>query len=125
MEKREICRLSELFLGEEEEPELELTITVININPGCNRELLGKCESLRGYMAFVKKVRDKLAAKIKLEEAVRQAVDECISGNVLTDFFREHREEIVEMSVYEFNQELHDQVLLEDGRIHWLYIGRS
>ena len=113
--ERMTYRLSELFFREEKEPGLELVVTAVNINPGCSQELLDKCESLRGYMAFVEKVRVKLAAEVKLEEAVRQSVNECISENILEDFFREHREEIVEMGIYEFDQELHDQVLREDG----------
>ena len=113
--ERQVYRLSELFGRGEEEPELELVVTVININPGCNRELLEKCESLRGYMVFVKKARDKKAAGIKLESAVYQAVEECISEGILTEFFTEHKEEIVEMSIFEFDQELHDKTLYEDG----------
>lgn len=113
--ERATCRLSELFSGEEKEPKLELIVTTININPGCNGELLEKCESLRGYMTFVGKVRDKRGIGIKLEEAVRQAVNECISENILTDFFEENREEIIEMGIYEFDQEVYDQVLLENG----------
>ncbi len=113
--ERMTYRLSELFFREEKEPGLELVVTAVNINPGCSQELLDKCESLRGYMAFVEKVRVKLAAEVKLEEAVRQSVNECISEKILEDFFREHREEIVEMGIYEFDQELHDQVLREDG----------
>ncbi len=113
--ERAACRLSDLFSGEEKEPELELIVTTININPGCNGELLAKCESLQGYMAFVGKVRDKRDAGVKLEEAVHQAVNECISENILTDFFKKNKEEIVEMSVYEFDQEVYDQVLLENG----------
>ena len=113
--ERAACRLSDLFSGGEKAPELELVVTTININPGCNGELLGKCESLQGYMVFVGKVRDKRGAGVKLEEAVRQAVNECISENVLTDFFKENREEIIEMSVYEFDQEVYDEVLREDG----------
>ena len=113
--ERETCRLSELFSEKEKDPELELIVTTININPDCNGELLEKCESLRGYMTFVGKVRDKLAAKVNQEEAVRQAVNECISENILTDFFKKNKEEIVEMGIYEFDQELYDQVLLENG----------
>ena len=113
--ERKVCRLSELFSREEKEPELELIVTIININPGCNGMLQKKCESLRGYMTCVGKVREKRGIGMKLEEAVRQAVDECISENILADFFREHKEEIVEMSVYEFNQEVYDQTLREDG----------
>lgn len=113
--ERQIYKLSDLFCREEENPELELQVTVININPGYSRELLEKCESLRGYMAFVEKVRSKKASGIKVESAVRQAVDECVSERILAEFFKEHRKEIIEMSVFEFDQELYDRVLLENG----------
>ena len=122
--ERMTYRLSELFSREEKEPELELVVTAVNINPGCSRELLYKCESLGGYMAFVEKVRNKLAAELKVEEAVRQSVNECISEKILEDFFWEHREEIVEMGIYEFDQELHDQVLREDGEAIGMEKGR-
>lgn len=115
--ERQIYRLSELFSQKEEEPELELVVTVININQGYNRELLGKCESLRGYMVFVEKARDKRKAGMKTENAVYQAVEECISEGILTGFFREHKEEIVELGTFEFDQELHDKTLFEDGVI--------
>lgn len=113
--ERQVYKLSDAFSREDADPELELKVTVININSGCNEELLEKCESLRGYMVFAEKVRAGRDAMLSLEEAVRQAVEECISGGILAGFFREHREEIVEMGVYEFDQEFHDQVLLEDG----------
>lgn len=127
--ERQVYRLSGLFFGEEKEPELELKVTVININPGYSGELLEKCESLRGYTVFVNKARDKKICGVKPGEAVREAVDECISEGVLADFFRENREEIVEMGVYEFNQEVYDEVLREDGEAIGLEkgieIGRS
>ena len=46
---------------------------------------------------------------------MRQAVNECISEIIFTDFFEKNREEIVEMGVYEFDQEVYDQTLREDG----------
>ncbi|MCM1025285.1 MAG: hypothetical protein NC432_02550 [Roseburia sp.] len=107
--------LSELFERKEEEPELDLKVTVININPGYSRELLEKCESLRGYMSFVEKARKKKDAGLGSEAAVRQAVDECVSENILTEFFRKHRKEIVEMGVYDFDQELYERLLREDS----------
>lgn len=115
--EKQVYRLSDLFFREKEEPEIELKVTVININQGYNRELLERCESLKGYTIFVKKARDKKASGLKTEEAVRQAVDECISEGILTEFFKENREEIVEMSIYEFDQEVYDEVLREDGEM--------
>lgn len=123
--ERQVYRLLDLFSRDDQNPELELKVMVININPGYNRELLDKCESLRGYMAFVEKARNKKASGIKLEQAVRQAVDECISEGVLDGFFKRHSEEVIEMGIYEFDQELHDQVLLEDGEAIGLEKGKA
>lgn len=113
--EKNVCRLSDMFERREKEPELELKVTAININPGYNEDLKEKCESLKGYMEFVKKVRDRKDTGMKVEEAVRQAVDECVSEKILTEFFTEHRKEIIEMGIFEFDQELHDKALLEDG----------
>lgn len=115
--ERQVYKLSDSFSGEEMNPELELKVTVININPGYNEELLERCESLKGYMLFVKKARDKKAVGIKLEDAVRQALEECIAENILAEFFQSHKEEIVEMEIWGFDQELHDQAMREDGEI--------
>ena len=122
--ERQSYRLSDLFCREETEPGLELKVTVLNINPGYNRELLEKCESLSGYTTFVEKARNKRGFGMKAEEAVRQAVDECISEGILAEFFKENREEIVEMGIYEFNQEVYDEVLREDGEARGIEIGR-
>lgn len=113
--ERQVYKLSDSFHGKETDPDLELKVTVINISPGCSRELLENCESLRGYMIFVEKVRAGRTAELSLEEAVRQAVEGCISEGILAEFFKKHKEEVVEMGIYEFDQELHDKVLLEDG----------
>lgn len=121
--ERQIYRLSDLFCREDKDPELELKVIVININPGYNRELLEKCESLKGYVIFVQKIRDKKSSGIKLEKAVSQSVDECISDGILADFFKNNREEIVEMGVFEFDQKLYDQVLLENGKEEGITIG--
>lgn len=114
-DRKNLLSLYNAMNGTSYEKEEELEVTVININPGCNRELLKKCESLRGYMIFVEKVRAGRTVTKSLKEAVHQAVEECISEGVLAEFFRKHREEIVEMGIYEFDQELYDQVLREDG----------
>lgn len=50
-----------------------------------------------------------------MKRAVSEAVAECIAGDILADFFREHREEIVEMGIYEFDQEVYDQVIREEA----------
>ena len=48
-------KLSDSFLQQVEDPELELKVKVYNINPGKNPELLEHCQRLKEYMIFVEK----------------------------------------------------------------------
>ena len=84
-----------------------------NINAGntinsrtYSSEFLSKCETLKDYMTFVNKVRVKTdIEKIDIRTAVIEAVDECIAENVLSEFFRNHREEVITVSIYEYDEE--------------------
>jgi len=118
-------RLSDLYERDAKDPELELVVRQININKGYNEELLKKCESLRGYMIFVNKVREKKAAGMELRDAVTAAVDECVRENVLAGFFREHRSEVIEMGIYEFDEEAYERVIREESEQEGIKKGRE
>ncbi|MEI3242313.1 MAG: hypothetical protein V8S09_06450 [Lactobacillus rogosae] len=80
-------------------------------------EFLSKCETLKDYMIFVNKVRVKTdVEKIDIRTAVTEAVDECIAENVLSEFFRNHREEVITVSIYEYDEEGHLEIVKEEGR---------
>ena len=48
--------------------------------------------------------------------AIERAIEECIKDEVLADYLRKHREEVKHVSIYEFDQELYDEGIREDGR---------
>ena len=58
--EKEVLKLSDAFINHTDTPEIELTVTVYNINPDNNTQLLEKSEVLRGYMIFVNRVRENL-----------------------------------------------------------------
>ena len=95
-----------------------------NINAGntinsrtYSSEFLSKCETLKDYMTFVNKVRVKTdIEKIDIRTAVIEAVDECIAENVLSEFLKNHREEVITVSIYEYDEEGHLEVVKEEGR---------
>lgn len=96
---------------------IELTVRIININYGHNMQLLDKCPSLSGYARFVAMVRQNMET-MSLPDAAEKAVDQCISENILRDFFMEQKNEVVAMSIYEYNEEYVMQVTYEDGKEH-------
>lgn len=152
LEAESTLRLSDMYEKNVDNPELELTVRVININTdnyagnkartinskysnGSGRnskdnnnfnrtnmytyssEFLSKCETLKDYMTFVNKVRIKTdIEKIDIRTAVTEAVDECIAENVLSEFYRNHREEVITVSIYEYDEEGHLEVVKEEGR---------
>lgn len=93
---------------------MELTVRVININYGHNKELMEKCQVLKGYAQFVSIVRKNLS-HMELKEAAEKAVDECIEKNILKDFLLEQKSEVVAMSIYEYNEEYVRKTFYEDG----------
>ena len=50
-----------------------------------------------------------------IEAAVTMAVDECIEEDILADFFRKNKAEAIQMSIFEYDEELHKKTLLEEG----------
>ena len=98
-----ISRLSDAFLHTGAEPALELIVTTLNINEGHNCELMQHCRKLKEYAQYVTKVR-KYAEQLPLEDAVEQAVTECIRENILADFLKKNRAEVVAMSIFEYDK---------------------
>ena len=77
MEERTELRLSQAYEHFEGEPNLELKVRVLNINAGHNAELMEQCRMLKEYAQYVARVHG-YTASMKLEEAVRRAIKECV-----------------------------------------------
>ena len=111
---KQVLRLSESFLKKQEEPELELLVTVYNINWGYNKELMKACHLLEEYAQYVEQVRQ-FASKMPFEEAVEKAVDYCISNGILADFLSKNRAEAIAVSIFEYDEEKHMRSEREAG----------
>ncbi|MCM1084078.1 MAG: transposase [Clostridium sp.] len=130
--ERKEFRLSDAYTHREENPSLELVVLQLNINPGYNDELMKACPTLREYMLFVDKIR-KCSKTMDINTAVTRSVDECIKENILADFLRKNKMEVIAMSIYEYDAELHEKTLQEigyekghvDGRNEGIGIGRK
>ena len=113
IEDEDEIRLSGMYEISTDNPELELKVRVININEDVH--ILNKCKTLRDYMTFVNKVRFKMGVQgDDVRIAVTEAMDECIDEDILVDFFEKHREEVVEVSIYDYDEEEVRRVLAEE-----------
>ena len=113
IEDEDEIRLSDMYEITTDNPELELKVRVININEDVH--ILNKCKTLRDYMTFVNKVRFKMGVEgDDVRIAVTEAMDECIDEDILVDFFEQHREEVVEVSIYDYDEEEVRKVLAKE-----------
>lgn len=113
--ERKEMRLSDSFMTDTGEINLELVVLQININKSMNPEIKQCCKTLYEYTQYVDRVRE-YSKKMSLENAVEQAITECIEENILRDFLYKNRAEVMRMSIFEYNEELHRKSLLEEGR---------
>ena len=105
-----VNHLSEAFENLSSDPKLELEVLTININEGHNPELMEQCQILKEYAQYVACVR-KYAKEFELNEAVKLAVDECIRNNILSEFLRANKSEVIAMSIFEYDKEEEERKL--------------
>ena len=97
-------KLSDAFEKHVDNPELELVCKVYNINFGKNEKLLAKCAVIKQYMTFVDYVRfyHKEQDYDDLGRAINRAIDRCIEEDVLADFLKENRAEVIKVTQLDY-----------------------
>jgi len=118
-----VLRLSDAFKNADglraenpDGPALELVVHVYNINQGYNAELMGKCETLKGYSVLVSKIWE-CRETMELEAAMEAAVRYCIDNDILRLFLKANSSEVLNMLITEWN--------LEEAQRAWLAQGRA
>lgn len=126
--EEQVLRLSDLYEVKMEEPELELKVRMLNINPGYNGKIMKTCRTLDEYCQYVARVR-RYTEDMATEEAVEKAVTECIKEGILADFLKSQRAEVVAMSILEYDEEVELQKLraaeYENGKMEGEKIGEE
>ena len=103
--------LSDAFENIEVQADVELKVTMLNISYNHNRNLLEQCEVLRAYSLYNDKFKEYTKREgITKTEAANMAIEYCIQNNVLADFFKTRRSEVVGM-VLEFTAEKAEKYL--------------
>ena len=69
-----------------------------------------QCQILREYAIDVALVRT-YAKYMQLETAVQKAVDECIQEEILEEFLRKNRAEVIAVSIFEYDKEEEERKL--------------
>ena len=101
----EYLRLSDAFETNDTTGDFEWTAEMININPGHNETLQKNCKALYNYIQYISRISENKKQGLSGIDAVNEAVDWAIKENLLDGFFKTQKEEILAMSLTEFNAE--------------------
>ncbi|MCD8218148.1 MAG: hypothetical protein LUD01_08930 [Clostridiales bacterium] len=74
-----------------------------------------KCRTLQEYMILVSRIRH-YSETLPLANAVEEAVNECIRENILADFLRKNKSEVIRVGIFEYDEEKHMRQIREEGR---------
>ena len=108
-------KLSDAFLGDDDEIALQLTVRVYNINSDKNNVILKKCETLKQYSLFVERVRA-LQDKGQLSDSrITELISGCIDSGILPEFLKKYGTEMVEMLFRELTREEDMEISRLDG----------
>ena len=108
--ERKILRLSEAFGGE---GDIEVLVTMLNINYGMNKALMEACKPLNEYAWLVETIRVKQRTMKNLEAAIDAAIDGMPDKFIIKKFLLLNKAEVKGMFLTEYDQ---DKVLAQERR---------
>ena len=100
---RTVLKLSDAF-AKGSKPDIEVRVTMININYGRNKKLLNACKPLKEYSWFGDTVRANQETKT-LEDAIDAALKEMPDDFVIKPFLLDNKTEVKHMILTEYDEE--------------------
>ncbi|MBD5455357.1 MAG: hypothetical protein HDR23_02590 [Lachnospiraceae bacterium] len=116
MPEERTLKLSEAFENKKVQADVELSVRMLNINYGHNRQLMEKCKILEEYSNLVATIRDYMAVEKDIQTALNRAVDSCIENGILKEFLLKNRAEVLGMLLEEFDAEKYERTIRSEGR---------
>lgn len=105
--ERQILRLSEAFSSN---GDIEVLVTMLNINYGKNRQIMNSCKPLYEYAWLVKIIRQNQLTMKNLEAAIDTALDDMPDDFMIKNFLLLNKAEVKGMFLTEYDQ---DKVLAQ------------
>ncbi len=80
---------------------------------------------LKEYAAFVDVTKKYVSEAEDRKEALGNAIEYCIGNNILKEFLKKYRMEVLGMLLEEFDVEKYERTMREDGRIEGIQQGEE
>ena len=123
-EDRVVLKLSDAFTPGSN-PDIEVRVTMININYGHNGELLQECKALNDYSLFVYSVREKLKRTRDFSFAIDLAIAEMPEDSLIKPFLIKNRAEVKSMFITEYDEARTFAEQKAEGRAEGIAIGEA
>ncbi len=117
MPEERMLKLSDAFENKKVRADVELTVRMLNINYGHNKQLMEKCRILEEYSKLVAVVRDCMVVEKDIQTALNRAVDSCIEKGILKEFLLKNRAEVLGMLLEEFDVEKYERTIRSEGEV--------
>ena len=85
--------------------DVEVCVTMLNVNYGRNQDLLNACQPLSEYSFFVDSIRKNNAQYGSLEQAVDHSIDALPEDSLIKSFLMSNRAEVKRMCLTEYDEE--------------------
>ena len=121
-EERTVLNLRNAF---SEDADIDVRVTMLNINYGKNKHLLDSCVPLREYAWFVAKIREKQTGMNNLEAAIDAAINEMPEEYVIRPFLLSNKAEVKLMCITEYDEEKVMNQFREEGKAEGRTEGES
>ena len=102
-EDRVILKLSDSFESSQA-PDIEVTVTMLNVNYGHNTELLNACKPMQDYALFLYYVKENRKV-MDLNEAISKALEMLPEDSVIKPFLTANKAEVTRMCIFEYDEE--------------------
>ena len=110
-----VQKLSDSYMTEQENPQLELKVNIYNINYEVNAEIVRKSKSLNEYSRFIGKIKENLADGLSLEESIKQAIEYGVEHDIMREFLEANGTEVCNMLLSGWNIDEALAVSKEEG----------
>ncbi len=115
MPDKMILKLSDAF-DKSLDPDVEVKVTMLNINYGHNKELLDACKPLYEYSWFIDRIRSEKPKRDSLGDAVDIAIKDMPDDFMIKSFLLKNQEEVKTMCITEYNEEEVMDIRFEEGK---------
>lgn len=88
---------------------------MLNINYGYNQLLMNKCKVLEEYARFVDISRQFIQEEQDRQKALNDSVDYCIEHDILSEFLKKYRAEVLGMLLEQFDVKKYERSLRAEG----------